>query len=83
MERRFGERSFGESTSVAGANNFGQSRRFGGTSVYTRKEKALTAEELLENDKNLALEPFDPEKLPLTFMYVSVSGVVQSGSVSN
>ncbi len=47
----------------------------------TRKDKPLTAEEAIEVDRKKAMEPFEPERIPPTFMYVSVNGVIQSGNV--
>ena len=82
MSSRFGDRTTGGQTPTAGNRSFGASKRFGGKSNYTRRENQLTAQEALEIDKKKALEPFEPEKLPPTFMYVSVAGIIQSGSVS-
>ena len=82
---RFGDRTTGSQRSPSpGARTFGgaSNSRFGRTTNQYKRQKKLTAEEALELDKKKALEPFQPEKIPPTFMYVSVSGIIQSGSVS-
>ena len=82
MSNRFGDRTTGNVSSGGLNKSFGKSKRFGGATNYSRREKQLTGQEALELDKKKALEKFEPEKLPPTFMYVSVSGIIQSGSVS-
>jgi hypothetical protein len=83
MSRRFGDSTIGGGGSPTASNrSFGASKRFGGKTNYSRREKKLSAQEALEMDKKKALESFEPEKMPPTFMYVSVSGIIQSGSVS-
>lgn len=60
------------------------STRFGGSkgvSTYAGRKKQKTAHEVLEDLKEKALETFDPEKIPPTYMYVSISGLIQSGTV--
>ena len=82
MSSRFGDRNLGaNSTDALGKSNLFASKRFGGQSNFLRQEKPLTAEEALEIDKAKALEFFEPYKIPPTFMYVSISGIIKSGNV--
>lgn len=59
------------------------SGRFGKSmNAFSGRKKEKTPHEVLEDLKEKALEKFDPEKIPPTFMYVSVSGLIQSGTVN-
>lgn len=83
MSNRFGDSYLSRGNSpTPGNRSFGGSKRFGGETTYTRRGKQFSAQEKLEMDMKNALEPFEPDKIPPTFMYVSVSGIIQSGSVS-
>lgn len=84
MATRFGN-SLSPDKSLLGTGNVKSSSRFGGAkgmSTYAGRKKQKKPHEILEDLKDRALEKFDPEKIPPTFMYVSVSGLIQSGTVS-
>ena len=70
-------------TDVNQMSAISKSTRFGGAlkNVYKRRKKELTADEALDVLAKQALEKFDPEKIPPTYMYVCISGIIQSGQV--
>lgn len=82
MSSRFGNSLNPEienSALLKSSTRFGASR--GGINSFTGRKKQKTAQEVLEEIKDKALETFDPEKIPPTYMYISISGLIQSGTV--
>lgn len=83
MATRFGN-SLSPDKGLLDTGNIKSSGRFGGTrgmSNYAGRKKQKKPNEILEDLKDKALEKYDPEKVPPTFMYVSISGLIQSGTV--
>ena len=65
------------------ASELEKTLRFGSKSIYNPNKNNISADEYIEEKMKLALEKFDPAEIPPTYMYVSVSGVIQSGTVSS
>lgn len=51
------------------------------TKLSTRFQKKVTAKDKLTEIEEKSLRKIDPNDLPATFMYVSISGLIQSGKV--